>query len=465
MTAATFPEPTHGDPIAMSSTGTLIVPDQPVVPFIEGDGTGPDIWRASQRVFDAAVEKAYGGQRKIAWYEVFAGEKAFSRFGDWLPSGTVEGYRKYLVGIKGPLTTPIGKGIRSLNVALRQLLDLYVCLRPVRWYKGVPSPVRDPSAVDMVIFRENTEDIYAGIEWEAESDDARKVIAFLQNEMKVKKIRFPDTSGIGVKPVSREGSERLVKAAIEYALRFKRKSVNLVHKGNIMKFTEGAFKNWGYALATERFRAEVVTERESWILGNKEKNPEISVEQNAKEIEPGYDMAPPDMQAEFRAEVEAALRLWDTHGAGKWKSKLRIKDSIADITLQQVLTRPREFDVIATLNLNGDYLSDALAAQVGGIGIAPGGNINYITGHAIFEATHGTAPKYANLDKVNPGSVILSGEMMLRHMGWVEAADLITKGMDGAIASKTVTYDFARLMEGATEVRCSAFGTAIIDHM
>jgi isocitrate dehydrogenase len=464
--SATFPQPTHGDPIAMSSNGTLIVPDQPIIPFIEGDGTGPDIWRASQRVLDAAVEKAYRGKRKIAWHEVYAGEKAFNKFnGEWLPEGTVEAYRKYLVGIKGPLTTPIGKGIRSLNVALRQMLDLYVCLRPVRWYKGVPSPVRDPSAVDMVIFRENTEDIYAGIEWEAESPEAKKLIAFLQDEMKVKKIRFPLTSGLGIKPVSREGTERLVKAAINYALKFKRKSVNLVHKGNIMKFTEGAFKNWGYGLAVREFRDQVVTERESWILGNKEKNAQITVEQNAREIEPGYEMAPPDMQAEFRAEVEAALKLWETHGNGKWKSKLRVKDSIADITLQQVLTRPHEFDVIATLNLNGDYLSDALAAQVGGIGIAPGGNINYITGHAIFEATHGTAPKYANLDKVNPGSVILSGEMMLRHMGWVEAADLITKGMDGAIGSKTVTYDFARLMEGAKEVRCSEFGSAIVQHM
>jgi isocitrate dehydrogenase len=461
----TFPEPTHGQKITMSPAGTLVVPDNPILPFIEGDGTGPDIWRASQRVFDAAVDKAYHGSRKIAWHEVYAGEKAFNKFGNWLPDGTVDAYRKYLVGIKGPLTTPIGKGIRSLNVALRQLLDLYVCLRPVRWYKGVPSPVRDPSAVDMVIFRENTEDIYAGIEWQAESAEAKRVIAFLQEEMKVAKIRFPATSGIGIKPVSREGTERLVRAAIEYALRFKRKSVTLVHKGNIMKFTEGAFKNWGYELATREFRDQVVTERETWILGNKEKNADLSVEQNAREIEPGYDMAPADMQAEFRAEVEAALKLWETHGGGKWKQKLKIRDSIADITLQQVLTRPKDFDVIATLNLNGDYLSDALAAQIGGIGIAPGGNINYSTGHAIFEATHGTAPKYANLDKVNPGSVILSGEMMLRHLGWVEAADLINKGMDGAIGAKSVTYDFARLMEGATEVKCSEFGDAIIGKM
>jgi isocitrate dehydrogenase len=462
---ANFPAPPKGDPITMSSSGVLQVPDHPIVPFIEGDGTGPDIWRASQRVFDAAVEKAYGGKKKIAWYEVFAGEKAKATFDDWLPGETVEAYRKYLVGIKGPLTTPIGKGIRSLNVALRQMLDLYVCLRPVRYYQGVPSPVKKPEDVDMVIFRENTEDIYAGIEWEAESAAAKKVIAFLQNEMGVKKIRFPETSGIGIKPVSRDGSERLVRAAIEYALKFNRKSVTFVHKGNIMKFTEGAFKSWGYALAARDFRGQVVTERETWILGNKEANPDLSVEANAKMLEPGYDMAPPENQKEFRDEVEAALRLWDTHGQGKWKSKLRIKDSIADITLQQVLTRPKEFDVIATLNLNGDYLSDALAAQVGGIGIAPGGNINYVTGHAIFEATHGTAPKYANLDKVNPGSVILSGEMMLRHMGWTEAAQLINKGMDGAIGAKTVTYDFARLMDGAKEVKCSEFGSAIIQHM
>jgi isocitrate dehydrogenase len=460
-----FPQPTAGEAITMSSTGQLQVPDHPILPFIEGDGTGPDIWRASQRVLDAAVEKAYGGKKKIAWYEVYAGEKAYNAFSEWLPEGTVEAYRKYLVGIKGPLTTPIGKGIRSLNVALRQMLDLYVCLRPVRWYKGVPSPVRDPGAVDMVIFRENTEDIYAGIEWEAESAEVKKVLAFLQNEMKVKKIRFPETSGIGIKPVSREGTERLVRAAIDYALRFNRKSVTLVHKGNIMKFTEGAFKNWGYSLAQREFRDRIVTERETWILGNKEKNANLTVEANAREIEPGYDMAPPEMQAEFCAEVEEALKLWDTHGDGKWKKMLKIRDSIADITLQQVLTRPKDFDVIATLNLNGDYLSDALAAQIGGIGIAPGGNINYATGHAVFEATHGTAPKYANLDKVNPGSVILSGEMMLRHLGWNEAADLINKGMDGAIGAKTVTYDFARLMEGAKEIKCSEFGGEIIRHM
>jgi isocitrate dehydrogenase len=447
------------------TSGKLEVPSRPIVPFIEGDGTGPDIWRASRRVLDAAVEKAYGGKRSIAWYEVYAGEKSFTKFKTWLPDETVEAYRKYLVGIKGPLTTPIGKGIRSLNVALRQMLDLYVCLRPIRWFKGVPSPVRDPSHVDMVIFRENTEDIYAGIEWAAETDEAKKVIDFLENDMKVKKIRFPKTSGIGIKPISREGTERLTRAAVQYALAEKRKSVNIVHKGNIMKFTEGAFRDWSYELATREFRDRVVTERESWILGNREKNPAITVEANAREIEPGYDMAPADMQEAFKKEVEDAVKLWETHGDGKWKKMLRVRDSIADITLQQVLTRPAEFDVMATMNLNGDYLSDALAAQVGGIGIAPGGNINYISGHAIFEATHGTAPKYANLDKVNPGSVILSGEMMLRHMGWREAAALVIKGMDGAIAAKTVTYDFARLMQGAKEVKCSEFGSAIVEHM
>ncbi|HVO26104.1 MAG TPA: NADP-dependent isocitrate dehydrogenase [Candidatus Margulisiibacteriota bacterium] len=445
--------------------GRLEVPNNPVIPFIEGDGTGPDIWRASQAVFNAAVQKAYAGKRRIAWMEVLAGEKAFNRVKNWLPDETVSAFQDYIVGIKGPLTTPIGGGIRSLNVALRQLLDLYVCLRPVRYFTGVPSPVKHPELVDMVIFRENTEDIYAGIEWQSETVDARKVIGFLQGEMGVKKIRFPESSAIGIKPVSRDGTERLVRAAIEYALRHKRRSVTLVHKGNIMKFTEGAFRDWGYGLATRDFRQQVITERESWILGNKEATPNISVEDNAREIDPGYDLMTPDQQKTVRADVEAALTLWDTHGSGQWKKKLMIRDAIADITLQQVLTRPRDFDVIATLNLNGDYLSDALAAQVGGIGIAPGGNINYQSGHAIFEATHGTAPKYANLDKVNPGSVILSGEMMFRHLGWDDAADLIIKGMEGAIGAKTVTYDFHRLMEGATLVKCSEFGQAIIKHM
>ena len=455
---------TQGQPIRMSG-GTLQVPDNPILPFIEGDGTGPDIWRASQRVFDAAVEKAYGGKKKIAWLEVLAGEKAFNTTQNWLPDETVEAFKTYLVGIKGPLTTPIGGGIRSLNVALRQLLDLYVCLRPVRYFTGVPSPVRRPEQVDMVIFRENTEDIYAGIEWAAESAEVKKIIAFLETEMKVKKIRFPATSGIGIKPVSREGTERLVRSAIDYALRQKRKSLTLVHKGNIMKFTEGAFRDWGYAVATRDYRDQVVTERESWILGNREATAGISVEDNARAVDPGYDLMTPAQQATVRAEIEAAMALWPTHGDGKWKQKLMIRDAIADITLQQVLTRPKDFDVIATMNLNGDYLSDALAAQVGGIGIAPGGNINYLSGHAIFEATHGTAPKYANLDKVNPGSVILSGEMMFRYLGWDEVADRIIKGMDGAIGAKTVTYDFHRLMDGATLVKCSEFAEAVVKHM
>jgi isocitrate dehydrogenase len=447
------------------TNGKLEVPDHPILPFIEGDGTGSDIWRASQAVFDAAVAKAYGGKRGIVWMEVLAGEKAFNRTGTWLPDETVTAFQELIVGIKGPLTTPIGGGIRSLNVALRQLLDLYVCLRPVRYFQGVPSPVRRPEAIDMVIFRENTEDIYAGIEWEAESPEARKLIAFLEQEMGVKKIRFPKTSGIGIKPVSREGTERLVRAAIQYALRQNRRSVTLVHKGNIMKFTEGAFRDWGYGLAAREFRDATVTERETWILGNKEKTPSLSVEDNAKMIDPGYDLMTPAQQGKVREEVERGLALWNTHGDGKWKQKLLVRDTIADITLQQVLTRPREFDVVATMNLNGDYLSDALAAQVGGIGIAPGGNINYDTGHAIFEATHGTAPKYANLDQVNPGSVILSGAMMFRHLGWDEVSDLIIGGMDRAIGAKKVTYDFHRLMDGATLVKCSEFGREIISHM
>jgi isocitrate dehydrogenase len=421
-----------GDKISISG-GKLQVPDRPIIPFIEGDGTGPDIWRASVRVFDAAVEKAYGGKRKIAWMEVFAGEKSFNKLNTWLPDETVAAFREFLVGIKGPLTTPIGGGMRSLNVALRQMLDLYVCLRPVRWFKGVPSPVKHPEKVDMVIFRENTEDIYAGIEFEAGSDGAKKFLALFKEAFPKEfgKIRFPETSGVGIKPVSREGTERLVRSALQYAVRDKRKSLTLVHKGNIMKFTEGAFRNWGYALAEQEFGDKVYT-WDQWERTKKDKGePAANVEQ------------------------KAAL------SAGR----ILVKDAIADITLQQVLTRPDEFDVIATMNLNGDYLSDALAAQVGGIGIAPGGNINYITGHAVFEATHGTAPKYANQDKVNPGSVVLSGEMMLRYMGWTEAADLIIKGMDGAIGSKTVTYDFARLMDGAKEVKCSEFANAVIAKM
>jgi isocitrate dehydrogenase len=424
--------PASGQKITISG-GKLQVPDRPVVPFIEGDGTGPDIWRASVRVLDAAVEKAYGGKRKIEWMEVYAGQKAFDNLQTWLPDETIEAFREFLVGIKGPLTTPIGGGIRSLNVALRQLLDLYVCLRPVRWFKGVPSPVKHPEKVNMVIFRENTEDIYAGIEFAAGTDDAKKFAEFLKVNFpaQYKKLRFPATTGFGVKPVSQEGSERLVRAAIEYAVKSKSKSVTFVHKGNIMKFTEGAFRNYGYALAEKEFAGQTYT-WDQWERTKKDKG-----------------------EAAANAEQKAELA----------KGKILVKDAIADITLQQVLTRPDEFDVIATLNLNGDYLSDALAAQVGGIGIAPGGNVNYVTGHAVFEATHGTAPKYADLDKVNPGSVILSGEMMLRYMGWTEAADLILKGMDGAIRARTVTYDFARQMEGATEVSCSKFGDAIIAHM
>jgi isocitrate dehydrogenase len=424
--------PSEGEKITLAG-GKLRVPDRPIIPFIEGDGTGPDIWRASVRVMDAAVKKAYGGGRQIAWLEVFAGQKSKDRFDTWLPDETVEAFREFLVGIKGPLTTPIGGGIRSLNVALRQLLDLYVCLRPVRWFRGVPSPVRRPEQVDAVIFRENTEDIYAGIEFEAGSEAAERFMRLFREAFpnEYGQVRFPESSGIGIKPVSREGSERLIRAALRYALDNGRKSVTLVHKGNIMKFTEGAFRNWGYALAEREFGGQVYT----WSQWERTKQ----------------------AQGEAAANAEQQAALAD--------GRILVKDAIADITLQQVLTRPNEFDVIATLNLNGDYLSDALAAQVGGIGIAPGGNINYVTGHAVFEATHGTAPKYADLDKVNPGSVVLSGEMMLRYMGWTEAADLIIQGMDAAIGAKTVTYDFARLMEGATEVKCSEFGDAIIAHM
>jgi isocitrate dehydrogenase len=457
--------PREGGRVEIKS-GKLTVPDQPILPFIEGDGTGRDIWRASKRVFDAAVDKAYGGKRRIAWYEVLAGEKAFNEVGEWLPDETLAAFKKYLVGIKGPLTTPVGGGIRSLNVALRQQLDLYVCLRPVKYYQGVPSPVKRPQDVDMVIFRENTEDIYAGIEYASGTPEMKKVVSFLQDQMGVKKIRFPKTSGIGIKPVSQEGTERLVRAAIRYGLEHGRRSVTLVHKGNIMKFTEGAFRDWGYALAAREFRQDTLSERESWILGNREADPNISAEDNARAIEPGYDLMTEDRKANVRKEVEACLgTLWETHGDGKWKKKLLIRDTIADITLQQVLTRAKQFDVIATMNLNGDYLSDALAAQVGGIGIAPGGNINYDTGHAIFEATHGTAPKYADKDQVNPGSAILSGVMMFRHLTWNEAADLIEQAMERTISQKRVTYDFHRLMEGATKLKTSEFATAIIENM
>jgi len=448
--------------------GNLQTPNNPIIPFVEGDGTGRDIWRASVRVFDAAVEKAYGGKRKIHWMEVYAGEKAFKMFQSWLPDETVEAFKEFLVGIKGPLTTPIGGGITSLNVALRKALDLYVCQRPVRYYNGVPSPVKHPEYVDMVIFRENTEDIYTGIEFQLGTEGNKKFKQLFKENFpkEYARMRFPETAGIGIKPVSSEGTERLVSAAIRWALTNKRKILSLVHKGNIMKFTEGAFKDWGYGIAKRDFRDDIVTERETWILGNKEKDPNLSVEENAKAIDPGYDMMSPAQQNDIKKEVEEALALWSTHGEGKWKSKLLIKDTIADIVFQQTITRAREFDVLATPNLNGDYISDALAAQVGGMGIAPGANINYLTGHAIFEATHGTAPKYADLDKVNPGSVILSGEMMLRYMGWGEAADLVLKGMEGAINAKTVTYDLARMtFGGAIEVKCSEFGDAIIKHM
>jgi isocitrate dehydrogenase len=415
MAFKTIQIPSDGQKIKLRPDRTLEVPDRPILPFIEGDGTGPDIWRASQHVFDGAVKKTYGGKRKIAWMEVFAGEKAHGKFNNWLPDETVEAFREYLIGIKGPLTTPIGGGFRSLNVALRQMLDLYVCLRPVRYFTGVPSPVKHPEKLDVVIFRENTEDIYAGIEWEAESPEAKKLIKFLREEMGVTKIRFPETSGIGIKTVSREGSERLIRAALDYAISHKRKSVTFVHKGNIMKFTEGAFRDWGYALVKREYQGRAIG--------------------------------------------------WDDCNGKPPAGQLLVKDAIADITLQQVLTRPDEFDVVATMNLNGDFLSDALAAQVGGIGIAPGANINYITGHGIFEATHGTAPKYANQDKVNPGSVILSGVLMLEHMGWQEAADGIVRGLEKTIANKTVTYDFERLMTGAKLLKCSEFGKAIVDNM
>jgi len=454
----------NGEKISIAN-GRLNVPDFPIIPFIEGDGTGPDIWAAAVNVFNAAVEKAYGGERKVIWKEVLAGENAFNKTGEWLPEETLNAFRKYLVGIKGPLTTPIGGGITSLNVALRQKLDLYVCLRPVKYITGVPSPVKKPEDVDMVIFRENTEDIYAGIEWQEGTEEVNKMIKFLQDEMGVGSIRFPKTSGLGVKPISKEGSYRLVKAAIEFCLKEGKISLTLVHKGNIMKYTEGAFKNWGYQIAVEEYRDQVVTERESWIIGNLDENPDLSIEENAKLVEPGYHMMTDSQKQDKKDEVENTLKLMSSHGNGLWKEKLLIKDAIADITLQQVLTRAKEFEVIATMNLNGDYLSDALAAQVGGIGIAPGANINYETGHAIFEATHGTAPKYAGLDKVNPGSVILSGGMMFKYMGWDEVHDIIWRALVKTISQKRVTYDYHRMMNDATLLSCSGFGEAIIDNL
>jgi len=432
MSNPNYTAPADGEKITIEN-GELNVPDNPIIPFIEGDGIGPDIWRAAVRVLDAAVEKGYGGKKKIHWLEIFAGQKAYDQFENWLPDETVQACRDYLVSIKGPLTTPIGGGMRSLNVALRQMLDLYVCLRPVRWFEGVPSPVKNPGAVDMVIFRENTEDIYAGIEFEEGSDDAQRFLEIFMEAFpgRFKKIRFPQTSGIGIKPISRQGTERLVRSALQYAIAQKRKSITFVHKGNIMKYTEGAFRNWGYELAEKEFGEHVYT----WDQWERTK------------ADQGEDAA--------NAEQKEALD----------SGRILIKDAIADITLQQILTRPNEFDVIATMNLNGDYLSDALAAQVGGIGIAPGGNINYSNGVAIFEATHGTAPKYAGQDKVNPGSVILSGELMLRYMGWNDAADKIVSAMDKTIDDKTVTYDFERQMDDATLLKCSEFGDALIENM
>lgn len=421
----------QAEKISVEQNGELNVPNRPVIPFIEGDGIGPDIWAAASRVIEAAVDKAYNGQKSIEWKEVYAGQKAYDKTGEWLPEATLDTIRDYKIAIKGPLTTPIGGGIRSLNVALRQELDLFTCLRPVRYFEGVPSPVKRPEDTDMAIFRENTEDIYAGIEWQKGTPEVKKVIDFLQNEMGVHNIRFPETSGIGIKPVSEEGTKRLVRAAIDYALNEGRKNVTLVHKGNIMKFTEGSFKSWGYEVAEEEYADKVFTWAEYDRIVEKEGKEAANKAQDAAEAE----------------------------------GKLIVKDAIADIFLQQILTRPKEFDVVATMNLNGDYISDALAAQVGGIGIAPGANINFETGHAIFEATHGTAPKYAGMDKVNPSSVILSGVLMLEHLGWREAAELISNSMDKTIGSKTVTYDFARMMDGATEVKCSEFGDALIQNM
>jgi isocitrate dehydrogenase len=445
--------------------GKYDVPDNPIIPFIEGDGTGRDIWKASLRVFEAAVEKAYKGKRRVAWYEVFAGEKAKAKFDNWLPDDTVDAIREFRVSIKGPLTTPVGGGFRSLNVALRQILDLYSCVRPVKYYKGVPSPVKHPERMDIVIFRENTEDVYIGIEWEEGTADCARLIEFLNKDMlKGSKKQIRLDSGVGIKPISVTGTKRLVRMAIQHALETGRKTVTLVHKGNIQKFTEGAFRKWGYELATEEFREQVVTERESWILDNKDKNPNLSVAENAELVEPGMEFAPPAFRQAVEQEVKAVLdRIYSTHGKGQWKKKIMVNDRIADSIFQQVVTRADEYSVLATPNLNGDYISDACAAQVGGLGIAPGANIG--DGYAIFEATHGTAPKYADKDVINPGSVMLSGVMMFRFMGWNEAADLIEQGLERTILQKKVTYDFERLMEGATKVKTSQFADQIIENM
>ncbi len=445
--------------------GKYDVPDNPIVPFIEGDGTGRDIWKASLRVFDAAVEKAYKGKRRVAWYEVFAGEKAKAKFDNWLPDDTVDAIREFRVAIKGPLTTPVGGGIRSLNVALRQILDLYCCVRPVKYYKGVPSPVKNPERMNVVIYRENTEDVYAGIEWEQGTAECAKLIEFLNKDMlKGGKKQVRLDSGVGIKPISVTGTKRLVRMAILHALETGRQSVTLVHKGNIQKFTEGAFRKWGYELATEEFRDQVITERESWIIDNKDKNPNLTVAQNAELVEPGMEFAPPPFRQAVEQEVQEVLdRIYSTHGKGQWKKRIMINDRIADSIFQQVVTRADEYSVLATPNLNGDYISDACAAQVGGLGIAPGANIG--DGYAIFEATHGTAPKYADKDVINPGSVMLSGAMMFRFLGWNEAADLIESGMERTILQKKVTYDFERLMEGATKVKTSQFADCIVENM
>lgn len=456
--------PSEGQAIGYSGA-ELQVPDTPIIPFIEGDGTGRDIWKASRRVFDAAVEQAYGGKRRVAWFEVFAGEKAFNTFKEWLPNETVDAIRDFRVAIKGPLTTPVGGGIRSLNVALRQILDLYSCERPVRYFRGVPSPVREPEKMDVFIFRENTEDVYIGIEWKSGSAEAKRLLEFLNNEMLKdgkKQIRWD--SGVGIKPISPTGTKRLVRRAIKYALANKRKSVTLVHKGNIQKFTEGAFRDWGYELAREEFRAQTITERESWIVDNLDKNPALTIEQNAAMIEPGLEQATETFKKTVYDEVKKTLdAIYATHGKGQWKQKLMINDRIADSVFQQMLLRPDEYSVLATPNLNGDYLSDACAAQVGGLGIAPGSNIG--DGYGVFEATHGTAPKYADKDVINPSSVMLSGAMMFEFLGWKEAAKLIEDGIARTIQQKRVTYDLERQMPGATKVGTSAFASAIIENM
>src|SRR4051794_38956947 len=458
-----IPLPAGGQKIDYKN-GQLNVPDHPIIPFIEGDGTGRDIWKASVRVFDAAIDRAYNGKRKVAWYEIFAGEKAKAKFDNWLPDDSVAAIRELRVGIKGPLTTPVGGGIRSLNVALRQILDLYTCVRPVKYY-GAPSPVKHPEKMNLTIFRENTEDVYAGIEWQQGTEKVKKIIDFINNEMLAgtnKRIR--EDSGIGIKPISITGTKRLVRRAILHALENNERSVTLVHKGNIQKFTEGAFREWGYEVATQEFRDKVVTERESWIIDNKDKNPNLTIAENAGLIEPGLDYAPPAFRAAVEKEVKDVLdAIYSTHGKGAWKNKLMVNDRIADSIFQQVVTRPEEYQVLATPNLNGDYISDACAAQVGGLGIAPGANIG--DGYAIFEATHGTAPKYADLDVINPGSVMLSGVMMFEYLGWKEAAKLIEDGISKTIEQGKVTYDFHRLMQGATKVKCSEFASFIIENM